>query len=168
MSDLRIRRYEPRDGEAVRELHRAALRETGADAGPGPWDDDLLDVEGAYILSGGEFLVGESGGRIVAIGALRRTSAERAEVKRMRVAPSLQGRGFGSMMLTALERRARELGCRELHLDTTSAQEAAMRLYEQRGYREVRRGEWRGLEMIYYEKRLPLPDNGLDRDRSGR
>lgn len=149
-----IRRYERTDHAEVWELHLAALSAVGADAGRGPWDDDLFDVEGVYLDSGGEFLVGILGGQVVAMGALKRTSDERAEIKRMRVSPGEQRRGLGQAMLAALEHRAGELGYRELHLDTTSGQKAARRLYEKNGYREVRRGEWRGYEMIFYEKSL--------------
>lgn len=162
---LRIRRYQPADRDAVRRLHEVALRAASAHAGRGPWDDDLDDVEGAYLRDGGEFLVGLHAGHLAAMGALRRNSAERAELKRMRVLPELQGRGFGQAMLEALERRARELGFSVLHLDTSTRQGAARGLYAKNGYREVRRAEWRGLELIFMEKRL---DGEAGRDPSER
>lgn len=152
--DLRIRRYQPADRAAVRQLHEVALRAVGAHAGRGPWDDDLDDIEGAYLRDGGEFLVGLHAGRLVAMGALRPGTDGRAELKRMRVLPELQGHGFGQAILDALERRARALGFSVLHLDTSTRQEAARGLYAKNGYREVRRAEWRGLELIFMEKRL--------------
>ena len=157
MSDveLRIRRYQPADREAVRELHAAALRAVGALAGAGPWDDDLDEIERVYLDDGGEFLVGVLDGRVVAMGALRRTAPARAELKRMRVEPALQGRGFGGAMLLALEGRAVELGYETLHLDTSTRQDAARHLYERHRYREVGRTEWRGMEILLYEKTLP-------------
>jgi len=151
---LRIRRYQPADRDAVWALHEEALSAVGAHAGQGPWDDDLHDIEAVYLGTGGEFLVGVVAGRIVAMGALKRTTPERAEIKRMRVRPVLQGRGFGQALLSALERRARDLGYRTLHLDTTTRQEAARYLYAKNGYREVRRSAWQGLHMIFYEKAL--------------
>jgi N-acetylglutamate synthase-like GNAT family acetyltransferase len=56
-----------------------------------------------YLKNQGEFLVGVCEGRIVAMGALRRTTNERAEIKRMRVHPDFQRCGFGQMILEALE-----------------------------------------------------------------
>src|SRR5262249_28036179 len=38
---VQFRRYEPGDHDRVVELHRLGPRQTGADLGPGPWDDDL-------------------------------------------------------------------------------------------------------------------------------
>lgn len=88
----------------------------------------------------------------MAMGALERMSPVRARVTRMRVHPDYQRRGFGQAMLSALEKRAAELGCARLYLDTTVRQVAAQRLYDKNGYREARRGEMLGFECIFYEK----------------
>lgn len=149
-----LRRYTSADQEAVEHLHVFALQQTGAYLGRGPWDDDIYAIEKVYLNHQGEFLIGECDGLVVAMGALRRTSPERAEVKRMRVHPDYQGRGYGQLILDALEARARALGCRTLHLDTSILQIAAQKLYEKNGYREVGRGTIRQLEVILYEKQL--------------
>lgn len=113
---LQIRRYRSEDQQTVWELHNLALQQVGAHAGNGPWDDDLHDIERIYIDAGGEFLVGEIGGKIVAMGAIRPTSKTRAEVKRMRVCPQHQRRGFGQAILAELEATAKRLGFEILHL----------------------------------------------------
>src|SRR5919199_5425875 len=113
---LHIRRYEPGDRRAVRRLHDEALNEVGAHLGSGPWDEDLDEIEGMYVESGGEFFVGTLGKEIVAMGALRRMSPHAAEVKRMRVKPGLQGCGYGQTLLDALHDRAAELGYSTLRL----------------------------------------------------
>ena len=122
--------------------------------GNGPWDDDIRHIEEVYLQSGGEFLVGEYDGQVVAMGALKRSSAEHAEIKRMRVAPAFQGRGFGQAMLQALEHEAKARGYTTLHLDTTVKQISAQRLYAKNGYQEMRRGVIAGMETIFFEKRL--------------
>lgn len=149
---LHIRQYQPNDHEAVWRLHAVALRAAGAHAGHGSWDDDLHQIEAVYLDRGGEFLVGVHHGQVVAMGALKKTSPERAEIKRMRVNPAVQRRGYGQAILAALERRAVELGYAELHLDTTARQEAAQELYIKNGYREVRRARMGRFEYIFYEK----------------
>jgi GNAT superfamily N-acetyltransferase len=90
----------------------------------------------------------------VAMGALHRTSPERAEIKRMRTHPDYQGRGFRQIILTELEARAHALGYKTLHLDTSIVQIPAQKLYEKNGYREVGRDNYQGLEVILYEKQL--------------
>jgi GNAT superfamily N-acetyltransferase len=158
-----LRRYTPADQEAVEHLHVFAIQQTGAYLGRGPWDDDVYAIEEVYLKNQGEFLIGECDGVFVAMGALKRTSPERAEIKRMRVHPEYQGRGYGQLILDELETRARTLGYRALHLDTGVIQVPAQRLYEKNGYREVGRdkfkqeigkGEYQLLEVILYEKQL--------------
>ena len=149
-----IRRYTDSDQEAVRNLHRGALEDTGAFSDSGPWDDDLDRIQQTYIHPGGDFLVGELNGTIVAMGALRRESEYAAEIRRMRVHPAHQRRGIGTQMLKALEERAISSGYRRVYLDTTTTQIGAQRLYEKHGYREFKRKPWREEQMIFYEKIL--------------
>ena len=149
---MHIRRYESGNKRAVRRLHDDALNEVGAHLGTGPWDEDLDDIEGVYLGSGGEFLVGILEGDVVAMGAIKRDSPDVAEVRRMRVRPDLQGRGYGQAMLDALHCRAAGLGYSTLHLDTTVQQRVARRLYLKNGYREVGRGSIGPFDCIYYER----------------
>jgi len=149
-----LRRYQQSDMAAVEYLHVYAIQQTGAYLGRGPWDDDVYKIEEAYLDNLGEFLIGEWDGVFAAMGALRRTSPERAEIKRMRVHPDYQGRGFGQLILTELITRAHALGYKMLHLDTSILQVPAQKLYEKNGFREVGRDVHRNLEVILYERQL--------------
>jgi GNAT superfamily N-acetyltransferase len=151
---LHIRRYEPGDKRAVRRLHDDALNEVGAHLGSGSWDDDLDAIENVYLDSGGEFLVGIVDGEIVAMGALFKIAPEKAELRRMRVRPGLQGRGYGQTLLDDLHRRATELGYSTLRLDTTVQQRAAQSLYLKNGYIEVGRGVIGPFDCIIYEREI--------------
>lgn len=139
MTAVGFRRYLATDLPAVKRLHRAALLPTGADLGPGPWDDDLDAIEATYLESGGEFLVGTTGGEVVAMGALLPLGDGVVELKRMRVDPGLQGRGVGRELLARLEAAATERGFHTIRLNTTERQRAAERLYRAAGYRFVGR-----------------------------
>ncbi len=175
---LTLRRYTSADQEAVEHLHVFAIQQAGAYLGRGPWDDDIYAIEEVYLKNEGAFLIGECDGLFVAMGALKRTSPERAEIKRMRVRPEYQGRGYGQLMLDELEARARALGYQTLHLDTSTLQIPAQRLYEKNGFREVgrdtyqqevSRDTYQQLEVILYEKQLGrhlerrFPVSGLER-----
>ena len=93
-------------------------------------------------------------GRIVAMGAFRKTSADQAEVKRMRVHPDFQRRGFGQAIIDALEAKARDLGYKMIHLDTSVKQTAAQRFYAKNGYVETGREKRERFTLIFYKKRL--------------
>jgi ribosomal protein S18 acetylase RimI-like enzyme len=151
---LELRRFREADAPAVVQLHELALTEAGAHVRDGSWDADLSVIGAAYLEAGGEFLVGEVDGELVAMGALRRVSSGSAQITRMRVHPRWQRRGFGRALLARLEDRARELGFTTLRLDTTVLQHAARALYEGAGYRMVGTGHEHGFEVVYYEKRL--------------
>ena len=151
---LEIRRYLASDYDEVWSLHIVALQQVGAYLGSGPWDNDLLNIEQVYLNNGGEFLIGSIDGRMVAMGALKKTSTERAEIKRMRVHLDFQGRGYGQIILDELERRAKMAGYTTLHLDTSVVQAAAQKLYLKNGYKETGREIRKGLECILFEKSI--------------
>ncbi|MGE5507546.1 MAG: GNAT family N-acetyltransferase [Chitinophagales bacterium] len=155
---LGLRRYEPADYPSVQALHVLGLKQAGAYHGEGPWDDDLRAIEASYLTAGGDFLVGCEDGQLVAMGALRPTTRNLAEVKRMRVHPAYQGRGYGQLLLDRLEARARELGYSRLHLETSAAQAAALSLYRKNGYREIWRAPLRGSDCFFFEKDLGEAD----------
>jgi GNAT superfamily N-acetyltransferase len=88
-----------------------------------------------FTRPAGVFLLGlNDADRAVAIGGIRRLSAERYEVKHLWVSPDLRGSGAGRATLMTLERIARECGATEVVLDTNSSLIAARRLYESSGY----------------------------------
>lgn len=79
-------------------------------------------------------IVGYLSNQPVGCGAIKSYAPETAEVKRMFVLPELRGRGFAGQVLQALEHWARELGFKELVLETGKAQPEAIRLYRKAGY----------------------------------
>lgn len=157
--NLAVRVYKSADKAAVLILHESALRAIDAWVKSGRWDEDLNCIESTY-LQNGTFLVGEINGRIVAMGALRRVSDSVGEIKRMRVDPEFQRKGYGQVILEMLEEKAKQLGYKKIVLDTTIKQTASQLMYVKNGYREVRREHIKtpniDTELIYYEKELGL------------
>ena len=173
--ELRFRRYDPRDNEAIVELHEWAMRDAGADPADIPGTEDLDAVESAYFQTGGDFLVGIASsvdadsvprtfdGAVVAMGGFlpnehghadERTVPNSVELHRMRVAPPLQGNGYGRALLEALERRVDNEAYDLLLATTSKRQQRAVVLYEAAGYREVARSEHGAYELIHFEKPL--------------
>ena len=88
-------------------------------------------------LPAGAFLIATADGEPVACGAVKTISPAVGSLKRMWVAASVRGLGFGQRMLAALESQARELGLTILRLETNRALQEAIRLYQRAGYMEV-------------------------------
>jgi GNAT superfamily N-acetyltransferase len=151
---LLIRRYLEADHARVLELHILGLEQFEASSPRGSWDADVDDIEGVYLNNRGEFLVGELDGEVVAMGGFRQKTENVAELKRMRVHPRYQGRGFGQAILTELERRARALGYSSLFLDTLPTMAPARRLYAKNGFVQTGTKRVGRFEAILYEKAL--------------
>jgi GNAT superfamily N-acetyltransferase len=132
---LTFRRFRAEDQEAVWSVFAATTAQLGFSNGP--WDEDMLSISHTYLESGGEFIVGELHGEIVAHAAFVRESAGRALVHRVAVHPIVQRRGIGQALMGELETRARDRGITSLHLDTSISQVAAQRLYITCGLLEV-------------------------------
>jgi GNAT superfamily N-acetyltransferase len=172
-----FRCYDERDADAVWDLHEWAMRASGTDPSDIPGTDDLRDVTGRYVESGGAFLVGTvdvaSGGdrdlpttfdgAVVAMGgylpndvghADERTVPGAAELHRMRVAPTHQRRGIGRALLHRLEAHAAENGFEILLATTAIRQAAAVEFYRQAGYEAVDRSMEGEYELVHFEKQL--------------
>ena len=93
-------------------------------------DDELRPPRGAFLMASVD-------GEPVACGALKEISRGVGSLKRMWVAGSMRGLGFGRRMLGALEDQARELGFTTLRLETNRALTEAISLYRNSGYAEV-------------------------------
>jgi len=154
MSKLKIRRYRKSDNKDVWKLHILGLEQFKAYLG-GKWDKDLHDIENVY-LKNGDFIVGEIDEKVMAMGAFKKISDGKAEIKRIRVHPDCQRKGFGQRILDELEKRAAKMSYKILQLDTTNKQIPAQKFFEKNGYVKTKteRLEKHNLDMIYYKKKI--------------
>jgi DNA-binding MarR family transcriptional regulator/GNAT superfamily N-acetyltransferase len=85
----------------------------------------------------GYFVVARLEGCPVGCGALKRTKKTNGEIKRMWTAPSARGQGVARRVLQTLEAIARDVGLKQLRLETNRTLKEAQALYRQEGYQEV-------------------------------
>lgn len=155
MTKLVIRQYRPSDKEEVFQLHVRALKNEDAYLYTGKWEKDFEDIEGIYLNNRGEFLVGTIDNKIVAMGGLRKMTNDIVELRRMRVDPVFQRKGYGQMILDVLEKSALELEYKIIELNTSLKQLPAQKFYEKNGYVELKR-EKEGwiVDNITYQKEI--------------
>ncbi|WP_433200292.1 GNAT family N-acetyltransferase [Dactylosporangium sp. CS-047395] len=117
---------------------------------------DLADIRRCFHDAGGDFLVAELDGHIVAMGGIRPNSHGQAEILRVRAHPATRRRGIGRRLMTALEVRAHQLGLPEAHLDTATNQPEAVAFYQSLGYQEIGREHQPGWSwtLVYFVKTL--------------
>jgi putative acetyltransferase len=83
------------------------------------------------------FFVIRDGDAPAGCGGIKLFGTEYGEVKRMYVRPEFRGRGFGKLLLDHLADYAKNHGVGILRLETGIHQHAAIRLYEQVGFRRI-------------------------------
>lgn len=118
----------------------SALAEAMSDEMKALYEDD----EGAspadpsdFLPPLGVFLVGSEGGTDMACGGLKPLEDGVGEVKRMYVDPEYRGRGHSRTLLKALVAHARQVGLREVWLETGTRQVPAVQLYESEGFERM-------------------------------
>lgn len=154
--ELGVRRYRPPDAAAVWAVHEAAFRASPLPfVEDAPADADLRAIVTEY-LDGGEFVVGELCDEVVAVGGFQPVDGCTVEIRRMRVHPEYQRRGFGRQILRSLEERARDRGFQRAALETVDRLEAALSLYREAGYEVVERRDHpvTGDELVSLETEL--------------
>jgi len=99
---------------------------------------DAAGAEAYYGERGGRFWVADDGTGIIAMFGLERHGENGMELRRMYVDPRARRRGLARRMLDVAEDFCRESGIAAMHLSTAEIQEAAIALYQARGYERVR------------------------------
>ncbi|MEO5717407.1 MAG: GNAT family N-acetyltransferase [Chthoniobacterales bacterium] len=150
---MELIRFAPEYQNSILTLHRKAM--SGFTTGMGQHEEeaDLTAIEQVYFRDG-EFLVGLIDGKVVAMGGFKQKSPTTAELKRIRIEPELQGKGYGTQLLQELERRAAERGFSTLWLETARARSRTLAFYDRHGYKQVGDGSYGAVEVVAYSKQL--------------
>ena len=151
---MQLMRYDAKFSDSILALHRSAIE--GFALGMSQLKDevDLMTIELTYLDTGGEFLLGFIDDQMIAMGGFKRLSGSRAELKRMRIQRDCQGRGYGSVILSALEGRALDFGIRTLCLETAKRRPLTLEFYRKHGYREEGVGFYGSVETVKFSKPL--------------
>lgn len=177
---LRIERIVPeirlyRDGDDVTELtrllHRAyrALAERGLRFLASHQDEEKTRQR----ISSGECYLAFENGLLVGTITLRSPKRARgsawldredvASFGQFAVEPNRQRHGIGSCLVEFVEKRAREMGARELALDTAEPAEDLIGFYSARGYRFIEYVQWSvvNYRSVVMSKCIPSPGSQI-------
>jgi phosphinothricin acetyltransferase len=127
-SQFAIRAFQPEDEPAVIGLwERCGLLR--------PWNDPHKDIARKLQVRPDLFLVGVSGGRIVAT-VMAGYDGHRGWINYLAVAPDQQRKGFGRAMMREAERRLAATGCPKINLQIRSDNDEVAAFYRALGYVE--------------------------------
>lgn len=139
--EITIRSATNADCENIKNLVFGVLREYDLTPEPNGTDADLSDIESSYINRGGLFEVLEDAeGNLLGTIGLFPLDAETVELRKMYFAKDLRGRGYGKKTLERMIEKARELGFKQIHLETASVLKEAIALYEKYGFQPTAEG----------------------------
>lgn len=144
----------PTDLTSIRTLFTAYTTSLGLDLTFQNLAHELSSLPGKYAQEeGGALLlaidtsapgsdreaIGCIGLRYLAFSSSSPSSPKTAELKRLYTLPSARGRGIGAALVDEVLKIAKEMGYKEVRLDTLPEMGGARRLYEQKGFGEVGR-----------------------------
>lgn len=111
------------DLKDIIELRYRILRE--------PWNQSFESASDGNELQTYNALLRNDAGLIIACGRLQKNSENTGQIRYMAVDNSFQGKGYGQLVLQALENKAIETGLKEIELQ---ARENALPFYSKNNY----------------------------------
>jgi putative acetyltransferase len=134
--DFWIRDWQPEDRQAAAKVIQQVLQEYGLPWQPETADRDVIDVETAYLKTGGEFWVVEANTKIIGTAAYHPfdRGENAVEIRKMYLLPEARGKGLGTFLLKALETSIANKNYREIWIETASVLVEAVKLYQKHGY----------------------------------
>jgi ribosomal protein S18 acetylase RimI-like enzyme len=135
---LRIRQAESAaDIVAVRDLFLEYVSALGIDLAFQDFAAEIAGLPGRYAPPDGRLLLAWWDDQVAGCIALRRLSAEVAEMKRLYVRPEFRGAAVDRALAEAVIAEARSIRYRRIRLDTLPSMSAARGLYRSLGFREI-------------------------------
>lgn len=132
---LVLRTFRPGDEDAFRRLNERWISQ---DFTLEPHDRAVLADPYRHILApGGQICIAETRGAVVGCCALVAIAPPEFELAKMTVAEEARGSGAGRKLLQFAIDIARQMGAQRLYLESNTKAVAAVRLYEQAGFRHI-------------------------------
>ena len=135
-----------RDIQVIRELFDEYALSIGIDLTFQNFEQELIHIADIYMPPEGALLLAKYDGIAAGCVGLRKFDDRRCEMKRLYVQPKFRGKGIGKALCSRIILKGRQLGYREMLLDTLSTMVDAQALYRAHGFRET---------VPYYHNPLP-------------
>lgn len=101
------------------------------------YEAELTHLEEKYGMPEVRLYLAYLDGKAVGCVGLRKLQEGQCECKRLYVRPAFRGKSIGKQLMSRILQDAKEIGYREMLLDTLPFLESALGLYRQIGFREI-------------------------------
>jgi putative acetyltransferase len=149
-----IRDWQKSDRQAAARVIKTVLEEYGLPWQPESADRDVIEVEEAYLKTGGEFWVVEQDAVIVGTAAYQPIARGKkaVEIRKMYLLPEARSKGLGKYLLLKLEKAIAIKDYQEIWLETATILKEAVRLYEHNGYETAEGVETARCDLVYLKR----------------
>lgn len=120
------------------------------------FDEELQQLQNMYSLPHGGIILCRDKNIFIGCVGIRKNTEEIAELKRMYVLPTYQGKSIGNEMLNQALLFAKKCRYKSVRLDTLNTMLPAMNLYRKNGFKEINAYYHNPIDtVVYFEKKLP-------------
>jgi len=118
------------------------------------WNADLEKIEEIYLKNGGAFLVLLVDEKLIGTGALLKVDEKTVKAKRLRIHPAYQQKGLSMLLMSELEKKARELNYRKLVADIVKCNVPAEKVLLKTSFAKSHETYFDGVLCVLFEKEL--------------
>lgn len=149
-----IRDWQAEDRDLAAGVIKTVLEEYGLPWQPELADRDVIEVEDAYLNSGGEFWVVEQDAILVGTAAYQPIARGKnaVEIRKMYLLPRVRSKGLGKYLLAELEKAIAMQNYQEIWLETATCLKEAVKLYECNGYQAAEGVETARCDLVYLKR----------------
>ncbi len=137
-----IRNIEPKDNEKIEKIVKSTILEFGLPTKGSAYEDkDTLNMFAAYEAPNASYFILEHDNEVIGGGGIKPLQGENeqvCELQKMYVLPKGRGKGFGRKLFERCLLAAKDLGYEQCYLESDPGMTAAIRLYEQNGFKHLK------------------------------
>lgn len=123
--------------EETRKIFREYQESIDTDLCFQKFEQELAELPGKYALPKGRLYLAYMDEKLAGCVALRPMDDDKCEMKRLYVKPEFRGRGFGRILAEKIIQEAKEIGYKQMFLDTLDTMQAAVKLYASLGFKDA-------------------------------
>lgn len=101
------------------------------------FEEELASLPGKYAPPKGRLYLSFVGEKLVGCVALRPINDTECEMKRLYIKPEFRGQGMGRILAEKIISDAKEIGYKQMFLDTLDTMKSALNLYASLGFKDA-------------------------------